>query len=289
MPALAEVLELHVRNLASRIGERNLARPEALNRAALYVEQALTAVGGQVSSEPYRIDGESLRNLSVETPGESRASRLVVGAHYDTAPGTPGADDNASAVAVLIETAGRLLREPPPWPVRFVAFASEEPPHFGTPEMGSFHHARRARERGEDIRGMLSLEMVGFFDARPGSQSYPPLLARFYPDAGDFLALVGNLPSWGFIRRFKTALTHHGLRLESACLPRWIPGVSLSDQRSFWAHGYPAAMLTDTAMYRNPNYHQPGDTADTLDYARMAALVDALVRAIPEVHGPIRR
>lgn len=296
--ALAETLELHVRRLAGYIGERNLLNPDALARAALYIEGCLSAAGYEVRREEYGIGEHPLRNLVVQAgpamdaveparaaaggAGPAEGPLLIVGAHYDTAPGTPGADDNASAVAVLIETAVAVAAagESLPLPVRFAAFCTEEPPHFGTGEMGSAVHARGAKERGEKITGMLSLEMVGYYDERPGSQSYPPLLSRFYPETGDFLALVSDLGSRDFIGRLAEGLRAGGVRLETASLPRWVPGVSLSDHLSFWEEGFPAAMLTDTAMYRNPNYHMPGDLPETLDYERMARVVTALTKTL---------
>jgi len=279
--ALAKTLELHVRRLAGYIGERNLARPDALGRAGLYIEQCLTASGLETRREDFEVPLGPTRNVVAETEAPGGRPFLLVGAHYDTAPGTPGADDNASGVAVLLEVAARLgSGERPKVPVRLAAFACEEPPHFGTPEMGSFVHARGMRSRGERLLGMLSLEMLGCYDSRPGSQSYPPLLSRFYPATGDFLALVSNLGSRDFMRSMARALDSRGVTLETAALPRWVPGVGLSDQASFWKHGYPAAMLTDTAMYRNPRYHGADDTPETLDYPRMAALVEALSAAL---------
>ncbi|MFH1723623.1 MAG: M28 family peptidase [Elusimicrobiota bacterium] len=280
-PALSERLELHVRRLAGYIGERNILRPEALARAALYIEQTWTGAGYRVRREEYPVGDGTCRNLFVETePAGTRRPLLIIGAHYDSAPGTPGADDNASGVAVLLELAAAVRRSRLPMPARFVSFASEEPPHFATGEMGSAFHAKRLRADGTAVAGMLSLEMLGYYDSRPGSQAYPPFLARFYPESADFLALVSDFGSRDLIKRMAEGLRREGVRIETAALPRWVPGVSLSDHLSFWKESYPAAMLTDTAMYRNPHYHMPTDTPETLDYPRMALLVEALRRTL---------
>lgn len=279
--ALRDRLERHVRVLAGTIGERNFFHPEALSRAALYIDEEWTGAGFKVRRETYRVQGREMDNLIVET-GQTRGRPFIlVGAHYDSAPGTPGADDNASGVAALIEL-GRALKESGTTePVRLVAFASEEPPHFGTGEMGSAVHAERARAAGERIEGMLSLEMLGYYDETPGSQSYPPLLRFFYPETGTFLGLVGDLRSRSFLNRLAGRLmSESDIALEKATLPRWMPGVSLSDHQSFWRRGYPAAMLTDTAMYRNPHYHQATDLPETLDYVRLAAITEALAKVI---------
>lgn len=281
--SLAEPLELHVRTLAHYIGERHVGTPEALERAALYIEKNLAGFGYSVRREPYSIGRYEARNLIAETSPVQNRPFLLIGAHYDTVPGSPGADDNASGVAVLIELAGILCRKPPPVPVRLAAFGSEEPPHFSTPEMGSAFHARRVKQAGEDLIGMLSLEMLGYYDDRPGSQKYPPLLERFYPPSGSFLALVSDLGSMRFMRRLRDALAPTGFPIETASLPQWVPGVSLSDHLPFWKEGFRAAMLTDTAMYRNPNYHEPTDTPDTLDYSRMASLTESLAVALQGV------
>jgi Zn-dependent M28 family amino/carboxypeptidase len=206
----------------------------------------------------------------------------VVGAHYDTVPGSPGADDNASAVAALIELAGMLGKEN--LPIRFAAFANEELPYFMGPDMGSWVSAKRSRERGEKLRGMLSLEMLGYYSDRPGSQRYPAPLGLFYPDRGNYIAFVGDLGAFGLVRRSVAAFRKHS-SFPSQWLagPASIPGVTHSDHWSFRNLGYPAIMVTDTAYNRNPNYHLASDTPDTLDYERMARVTLGLAGVLREL------
>jgi Zn-dependent M28 family amino/carboxypeptidase len=211
-----------------------------------------------------------------------REARVVVGAHYDTVPGSPGADDNASAVAALIELAGMLGGEQ--LPIRFVAFANEEEPHFMGPDMGSWVSAKRSRENGERITAMLSLEMLGYYSELPGSQRYPAPLGLFYPDRGNYIAFVGDLGAFGLVRKSVKAFRKHS-RFPSEWLagPASIPGVTRSDHWSFRTLGFPAIMVTDTAYNRNPHYHQPSDTPDTLDYARMAEVTLGLAGVLREL------
>jgi Zn-dependent M28 family amino/carboxypeptidase len=223
----------------------------------------------------------------VEIPGAARAAQIVLaGAHYDTVPGSPGADDNASGVAGLIEIARELRGARLARTVRLVAFVNEEPPFFYFGEMGSRVYAREARRRGDDIRVMLSLEMIGCYSDAAGSQGYPPLLRWFYPQAGNFIGFVSNLRSLHALRRvasaFEGASDFPARKLAS---PAIVPGVSWSDQLSFWREGYAGVMVTDTAFYRYPHYHQPSDTPDRLDYRRMAQVVEGLAGAIRALAG----
>jgi Zn-dependent M28 family amino/carboxypeptidase len=207
---------------------------------------------------------------------------VVVGAHYDTVPGSPGADDNASGVAALIELAGLLGRAG--LPIRFVAFANEEEPYFMGPDMGSWVSARRSRDRGEPLRAMISLEMLGFYSDRPGSQRYPAPLGLFYPDRADYIAFVGDWGVFGLVRRcclkFKS---HTSFPAEWLAGPAFIPGVTRSDHWSFRNLGFPALMVTDTAYNRNPHYHRSSDTPDTLDYERMARVTLGLAGMLREL------
>ena len=210
---------------------------------------------------------------------------MILGAHYDTVPTTPGADDNASAVAVLLEVARQLKPLQPQRTVRFLAFPCEEPPHFAIGEMGSQVYARQCRERHERIVGMLCLEMVGFYCDEPGRQQVPEQIPRalrwVFPRRGDFLCAVGNLRSWrlvwAFRRGFKRAV---GFPLFSIALPEAVHAIRLSDNSSFWDQGYPALMLTDTSFLRNPHYHLSSDTPDTLDYDRMAQVTLGVAGAV---------
>ncbi len=273
-----ERLRESVEALAGRIGERSVFRPEALARARDWILAELSRAGYEADLQGYRVGDRIVSNVVAERPGsDPTAPPLILGAHYDTAPGTPGADDNASGVAALLAVAEALRDQPARAPIRFVFFANEEPPFFQTIDMGSWRYAQELKRKRERINGMLSLEMLGFYSTEPKSQSYPPGVSWFYPDHGDFIALVGDLKSIPFVRRVRSALA--GFPVQSACLPRWVPGIDFSDHWSFWESGFPAAMLTDTAFYRNSHYHLPTDTPDRLDYARLASLTDAIAKA----------
>jgi Zn-dependent M28 family amino/carboxypeptidase len=279
---LAQRLRAHVVALAAGIGERNVLRPAALAAAAGYVREAWTAQGYDVRPQIYRVDGIDCANLEIEIAGVDRAAAIVlVGAHYDTVPGSPGADDNASGVAALLEVGRLLAGARPERSLRLVAFVNEEPPFFPSGDMGSHVYARAARRRGDAIRVMLSLEMLGCYSDRPGSQGYPPFLRWFYPDRGNFIAFVSNLASRRALRETVRAFrAHSDFPCESLATFAFVPGVAWSDQLSFWREGYPAAMVTDTAFHRYPHYHTAQDTPEKLDYARMARVVEGLARTL---------
>jgi Zn-dependent M28 family amino/carboxypeptidase len=283
---LIQRLFTHVDRIAGLIGARPSANPSAFEAAATYIDREFQRLGDTVEREWYDAGGREVSNIIVSQTGTKRPHEIIVlGAHYDTVSSTPGADDNASAVAVLIETA-RLLRDTNlQRTVRFIGFACEEPPHFQTNTMGSQFHARRCREQNAKIVGMLCLEMVGFFTTAANSQQVPDAIPSFlrwiFPRRGDFLAAVGNLKScrllWNFRRGFKRATR---LPLFSIALPEAIHEIRLSDNSSFWDQGYPALMLTDTSFLRNSHYHDASDTPDTLDYERMAQVTLGVVSAI---------
>ena len=222
--------------------------------------------------------------MVAELPGS--AEIVVIGAHYDSAVGTPGADDNASGVAALLVLARELRTRQPRRTLRFVAFTNEEPPWFHGPEMGARHHARAAKARGDEIVAMLSLESIGYYRDEPGSQRYPAPFGAFYPDRGDFLMFVGNVASTGLVRRsVKAFRSARRFPSEGAAVPASIPGVDWSDHRAFWEEGYKALMITDTAPNRNPRYHEPDDTADTVDVARLSLVVSGLRAVIEALAG----
>lgn len=280
-------LRLHVDRLASLIGPRYLQKPKTIMATIGYIEGQWADMGYPSSRECYDALGDQATNLIVEQIGNKRPEEIIVlGAHYDTVASTPGADDNASAVAVLLEV-GRLLREhPSKRTIRYVAFACEEPPYFNVDVMGSQHHARQSRLRGDKIRGMLCLEMVGYYSTAVNSQKVPPLipkwLRRLFPHRGDFLAAVGNMPSWKLCWRFRRGFKRgaRSMPLFSICLPEKINEIRLSDNSSFWDQGYPALMLTDTSFLRNPNYHRATDTPETLDYQRMTEVTLGVASAL---------
>lgn len=275
-------LRRHVERLAGEIGERHVLRPEALAAAERYIAATLRDLGCEVTRQNYEAQGVDCANLEVTIAGGARAAEIVLaGAHYDTVPGSPGADDNASGVAAVLELARLLRAARPARTIRLVAFVNEEPPFFFWGEMGSKVYARAARARGDDIRIMLSLEMLGCFADEKGSQGYPPLLKYFYPAQGDYIAFVSNLRSRHALRRaFDAFRAGSDFPAEKLAAPALMPGIGWSDQLSFWREGYPAAMVTDTAFHRYRHYHQPTDTPEKLDYARMAQVVDGLARAL---------
>jgi Zn-dependent M28 family amino/carboxypeptidase len=257
---LIEIIE----TLAGTIGERNVTKPRAYAAAADFIEKSLR--------NSRRHEFESGVNIEAEVGGNDEI--IVVGAHYDTVSGSPGADDNASGVAAMIELARRFASRSPERTIRFVAFANEEPPFFDTLQMGSLRYAQRCHDRGEKIVAMLSLETIGFFNDAPQSQQYPSMLGLVYPSTANFIAFVSNLRSRALLRRCVKRFS--GLPVESGALPEFIAGVAWSDQYAFWKFGYPAVMVTDTALYRNPHYHTASDTPATLDYDRLGRVVEGL-------------
>ena len=271
-------LRAHVATLADQIGERHVFRPPALAAAADYIAETWRAQGYRPERELVAAGGTTSANIVANLPGRTRSDTiLLIGAHYDTVRGSPGADDNASGVAGLLELSRAFAALEPALTVRFVAFTNEEAPFFLSGQQGSAVHAKAARARGERIAVMVSLEMLGFYDDRPGSQHYPPLFRWFYPDRGNFLGFVGDLRSRRIMRRAACAFrAGSDFPLETCATFRWIPGVAWSDHGPFWRQGYRAFMVTDTAFHRNPWYHTGRDTPETLDYPPFAAVVDAL-------------
>lgn len=275
-------LRHHVDTLAGTIGERNIWTYSSLNRAADYIEQQFASSGYAPARQTYDVSRLPVSNIEVTLEGTSRPDEiLVVGAHYDTVGGCPGANDNATGVSAVLDLARRFAGRAQPRTVRFVTFVNEEPPFFQTPQMGSYVYARAAKARGDRIVGMLSLETMGYYSDEKGSQQYPAPLAALYPDVGNFIGLVANVASARLLMRTRRAFTRaSSFPIESAVAPAELPGVGWSDQWSFWQFGYPALMVTDTAPYRYPWYHTAEDTPDKVQFAKVAALVDGLESAV---------
>ena len=273
-----EQLRQHVQVLAGDIGERNIWRPQALKRAADYIQRVWTEQGYRVHTQEYDVQGVTSANLEVAIPGGDLASQiLLLGAHYDSVQGSPGANDNATGVAALLELGHCLAGRKPRRTLKLVAFVNEEPPLFWTRDMGSDVYARAARARDDDIRAMISIETVGYYRDAPGSQRYPPFLGWFYPDRADFIGFVSNLGSRALLKRAVAAFrAASDFPLESLAAPAFVPGVGWSDQLSFWSAGYPGIMVTDTALYRDPHYHTAQDTPDKIDYVRFTAVTRGL-------------
>lgn len=268
----------HVWELAERIGERNAWKYRQLQEAASYIGAHLAAAGLEVSRHPYRIADQEFVNVVGERRGRDKPEEIVmIGAHYDSVRGSPGADDNASGVAGVLELARLSAQRTCPRTVRFVAFVNEEPPFFQTQQMGSRVYADECQRRGDRIVAMLSLEMLGYYSDEPGSQNYPFPLSWFYPDTANFIAVVGNRASRLLVRELVAGLkASSAIPVESIAAFEFIAGVDFSDHASFWRHGIPAAMITDTAFNRYAAYHTAEDMPEKLDYARMAQVVEGL-------------
>jgi hypothetical protein len=283
---LRDSLRQHVKALAVDIGPRTSSNGDSLVRAAKYIRSVFEEASLPVTEQDYQYYDKRVTNVLATHPTATGSSAYyVVGAHYDTVPGTPGADDNASAVAVMLELARRLSHERLAAPVLFAAFTLEEPPAYLTGHQGSRIFVRSCRNSGDRVLGAIILEMVGFTAPR---QHYP-YLPRWpgYPAEGNFIGIIANWRSWrvgrAVLRGFRK---NTGLPVESLFLPfngRLLPEARLSDHASFWDAGLPALMITDTAFFRNPNYHLPSDTIDTLDLTFMAELVKSLELALSEL------
>ena len=272
----------HVEQLAETIGERNIWRTAALGAAAGYIEAKLAGTGLAVQPQPYTCRVVDVRNLVAEVRGRDEPGTIVlIGAHYDTLMGTPGANDNATGVAALLELARHFASQPRPRTLRFVAFVNEEPPFFQGPEMGSVVYARAAQKRGDKIVAMLSLETMGCYTDAPDSQQYPFPFSLLYPDTGNFIGFIGNYSSRRLVRRCTgTFRAHAAFPAEGAAVPGWISGVGWSDHWAFRQAGYAALMVTDTAPFRYAQYHSPFDTPDQIDYTRLARVTRGLVNVI---------
>jgi hypothetical protein len=275
---------------ALSLEERNLRNnPAGLARAADFIEKFFKRCGLVVSRQSFPVGGVDCHNIEAVCPDFLGTSEphWILGAHYDSAPGTPGADDNSSAVAILLETA-RLLCESDPAPreIRFVAWTNEEPPHFLNESMGSRVHAQSCRQNGDNLQGMICLESLGYFTNEPNSQELPTITGMpdstlslirsrgIEPTVGNFLVLCGDDQSEAFLDRFD-ALFSPGLAMPA--VPLVMPEMRLSDHLCYWDEGFPAIMVTDTALFRNPNYHKHTDTVETLDFQAMASITRQLV------------
>lgn len=281
----AATLRAHVGTLAGDIGERNVFRPQALRAAADFIEHEWRSQGYAVRPQVYETFGMPCANLEVERRGTVAPTEiLLIGAHYDSVMGSPGANDNASGVAALLEMSRHLAGIEPDRTIRFVAFVNEEPPFFPTRAMGSAVYAQTARDRGDAISLMISLETIGHHTDAPGSQHYPPLMGLCYPDRGNFLAFVSNLRSRRLLHRLVRAFrAHSDFPTEQLAAPALIPGMAWSDHLSFWRQGYRALMVTDTAFYRYRYYHRPDDTPNKLNYDALARIVTGLSRGLSDL------
>ncbi|WP_242340685.1 MULTISPECIES: M28 family peptidase [unclassified Anaeromyxobacter] len=273
----ASRLRADVEALASRFQPRSAAHPGNLARAGAFLAEAFRTAGAEVEEQTYPAFRSTYRNVLARF-GPDTPERIIVGAHYDAEGDDPGADDDASGVAGLLELARMLAQSPPPIRVELAAYTLEEPPGFATDSMGSVVHARSLKESEVRVRLMMSLEMIGAFSDAPGSQSVPVGMKRSaYPTTGNFIAVVGRSGHAGMVAEIAAAMRYaSSVPVETLVASRDTPGVDLADHRSFWDLDYPAVMVTDTAFFRNPRYHTPEDTPDTLDYRRMSEVVEGV-------------
>ncbi|MGH7982145.1 MAG: M28 family peptidase [Candidatus Udaeobacter sp.] len=281
---LREELRASVQKLAGEIGERNMWHYAQLNAAADFIEDFFSQVGLQTRRDSYDVHGQACHNIEAEIPG-ARPGILLIGGHYDSVFGSPGANDNGTGVAATLALAKRFAGKKPEHTLRFVAFVNEEPPYFLSDEMGSFIYAGRCKARGDKISAMISLETIGYFSDAPRSQTYPsPILGFPYPKVGNFIGFVSNIHSRTLLRRVIALFRKHAkIPSEGAALPWFVPGVSWSDQWSFWRQGYPGIMVTDTAPFRYPYYHSSSDTPDKLDYDRFTLVVSGMQKVIEDL------
>ena len=284
---LRDEMRRDIEHLAGAIGERHVWRPRHLQRTTDFLREALASAGLTVHLEPLEAEGVTCHNVHGRIDGHAVPEEIILlGAHYDTVQGSPGADDNASGVAGLLALARRMPARAPARTIRFALFVNEEPPFFQGPHMGSLVHARACRARGERIVAMLALDGIGYYTDAPGSQTYPVPIGWLYPNVGDFITFVGNVRSSSLVRRaIGTFRRHAAFPSEGAALPGFLPGVCWSDHWAFWQAGYEAILITDTLPYRNPGYHSAADLGDRIDYERMARVVSGLEAVLDDLAG----
>ena len=268
----------HVETLAGTIGERNLHRYAALEASARYISTLFESIGYQPNLQSFSVQGRTVSNIEVVKPGTERPDEIVVvGAHYDSVVGSPGANDNATGVAGVLELARMLRSQQLSRTVHFVAFVNEEPPYSYTNAMGSRRYAERAASKGERITAMLSLETIGYYSDEDDSQHYPAPFGHFYPNKGNFIGFVGNLQSRKLVHRAIASFRSHAkFPSEGLAAPGWVTGIGWSDHWSFWKSGYPGIMVTDTALFRYPQYHSSADRPGIVVYDSLARVVNGL-------------
>ena len=282
---LEENLKKHVITLSENIGERNFFRYQDLEKTAQYISERFRSYGYDPEWQTYQIGNQGFSNIIATKKGNVEAGKIIIaGAHYDTVRGTPGADDNASGVAGILELSRLFADKDANKTIKFIAFTNEEPPFFKTQTMGSRVCSRQAKKNREDIIAMFSFEMIGYFSEEENSQHYPFGLRLWYPNKANFIALVGNLRSRTFVKEVAQMFRKHSrCNVQSIAMPAIIPGIDFSDHWSFWREGYKAAMITDTAFYRYLYYHGPGDTYERLDYRKMAEVVNGFKHVLMEL------
>jgi Zn-dependent M28 family amino/carboxypeptidase len=283
---LATGLKRHVTALATTIGERNHKQQKKYDASIKYIQSSFEKCGYKVLFQDFKAYRNTARNIEVEIPGKGKLAEeiLIVGAHYDSVTGCPGANDNASGTAGVLELARYFSNRSFDRTLRFVAFANEEPPYFQHRGMGSLLYAKRCKNRKENIIGMISLETIGYYSDEEGSQQYPFPFNLFYPSKGNFIGFVGDSTSRDFVRQSIALFrSHKSFPSEGVAAPGHIPGIGWSDHWSFWQHGFAGVMVTDTAPFRYRYYHTAKDTADRLDYEKMARVVHGVAKVVEDL------
>jgi hypothetical protein len=283
--ALRERLQQHVNHLADAIGERNIEQYDALIEAERYITQQFEVLGYSVDRQAYTVGKHEVANLAAQRDGSDEI--VIIGAHYDSAILCPGANDNATGTAAIIELARAFAEAQPTRMLRFVAFVNEEPPHFQTADMGSMQYAARCRQRDENIVAMIALDGLGCYLDEPGTQEYPLPVEFAYPSQGDFISMTGNLSSRSLLHRAIGSFRAHAkFPSEGAVLPGSVPQAGWSDHWAFWQHDYPGIMVTDTLPFRYIQYHEPSDTPEQIDFDRFARVVDGLRAVVDDLAMP---
>lgn len=280
-------LKEHVEKLGGKFGIRN--NPISLQMSLNYITDRLQSYGYVVKEQKYNVDTMECRNIEAEKKGTEKPDEIIIlGAHYDSIYGSPGADDNGSGVAAVLEMARLFSERNQKRTIRFVFFASEEPPYFRSDAMGSYQYATRCKKQNENIKGVLILETLGYYSEEPDSQKYPLAFVPGYPDRGNYIAFVSNLNSQKLLKKCISAFrSSTDFPSEGVSAPEWITGIDWSDQMYFWKNHFQAIMITDTALYRNPYYHLATDTPQTLNYpcfARVVGGVETVVAALSNYH-----
>lgn len=282
---IAANLEKHVTYLATDIGQRNIPTKDSLRKSVLYINRELESYGYKTKIQEFLADGYEMVNLEAELPGQRLPKEVIVlGAHYDSVPDCPGANDNGTGVASNLELARLFAKQKPDRTIKFVFFPNEENPYWGKEGMGSKNYADRAAEMNENIIAMLSLETMGYYSDEPGSQRYPQPFNLLYTDKGNFIGVVGDLNSRSLVHKCAGVFRETtSFPLEGGAIYDRVPGVGWSDHKPFWDKGYKAVMVTDTAPFRYPHYHKPTDTADKINYPALARVTLGLSKVIQEI------
>lgn len=277
LQAQPDTLRIHVdlQTITKTAKSRNYENTETLNLVAMYIFDELKKNCDSVRFQEYEVNGKTYKNV-IGSIGTENEERIIVGAHYDVAGEQEGADDNASGTVGLLELARLLKNDSLRYRIDFVAYTLEEPPYFRTRQMGSYIHAKSLFDAGIKVKGMLCLEMIGYFNDAPNSQSYPiKALKYIYGTRGDYITVVQKFGNGRFARKMKRLMKKQGsIKTKSFKAPVFLPGIDFSDHLNYWNFGYSAVMITNTAFYRNERYHEKTDTMETLDLTRMALVIE---------------